>query len=155
MKAQDADFKTDSHQMVLFVEQEDGAYASKQTGSYMTENYMDDFWNKRRHFEQALQSKVHNNEISPIGYYMTLLEMTPADLAQRVGISTAKAQKHLHPDGFRKMSVELGRRYAEVLGIPVANLFQIIKPPAAPAAIVQTPTGQSTVVVTEYREAGR
>jgi hypothetical protein len=155
MKEQNAHFNTDFHQMVLFVEKEDGAYSTMQTGSYMSETYLDDFWNKRRQFEQTLLARVRNNEISSIAYYMTLLEMTPAALAQRIGIGASQVQKHLQPEGFKKINVELAQRYAKVLGIPVANLFQIIIQPTAPVTIVQTPTSQSAVVITEYREAGK
>ena len=51
--------------------------------------------------------------------------MTPADAATRIGISTAQVKKHMTPKSFGTMKLDTAKKYADLFGIPVANLFQI------------------------------
>lgn len=124
MKEKDAQVKCDEHQMVLFVEKEDGSYGAVQTGSYMVSNFVDDFWDKRKKLEQDCLQRLQRGEMSPVAYFLTLREIAPADLAARVGIATAQVKKHMQPRLFQKMRIETAARYAEVFGIALAELFQ-------------------------------
>jgi hypothetical protein len=152
MKAADAHFKDDFHKMVLFVEQTDGTYNAVQTGSYMTENYLDDFFKKRAHFEAVASTRLKSGEISPVAYYMELLAMTPADVAARVRIPIGAVKKQMTPEGFKTMNLMVAKRYAEVFGIPLANLFQIVIQPPKPSSIKHTATAHPFVVVTAYHQ---
>jgi hypothetical protein len=111
--------------MVLFVEKEDGSYGSVQTGSYMSKNHLVDFVEKRSRLIADLRNKMISNEISSIVYYLTLREMSVPDLAVRVGIPVRDVKRHMTPRHFGEMSVEVARRYAEVFGVALADLFQI------------------------------
>jgi hypothetical protein len=51
--------------------------------------------------------------------------MAPADVATRIGISTSQVKKHMSPKHFGSMKLSVAQQYAEVFGIPVADLFQI------------------------------
>ena len=126
MKEKDAIFKTEKHQMMLFVEKEDGSIVPVRTGSYMVENYLDDFWVKRRHLEQVALKELTESRISPVAYHMKLTEMAPADVAVRTGIRLSKVRKHMTPKHFGSMKVREAARYATVFGIHVSDLFSVL-----------------------------
>ncbi len=121
------DLKIDhSHQLILYVEKEDQSYGPMQTGSYMADNYLDDFFEKRDKLRQQRLEELVRGEISPLAYYKDLVEIGEGDLAVRVGVSKRKLRYHMTPKGFSTISVALLEKYAEVFGIPVAQLFQIV-----------------------------
>jgi hypothetical protein len=115
------------HKLVLYVEKEDHHYGPVVTGSYMAENYIDDFMEKRETLQRKCQDRVTKGEISPVAYYMTLLGMGEGDLATRAGITRYRLRRHLTPKGFARIPLRKLQRYAEIFAIPVANLFQIIQ----------------------------
>ena len=77
------------------------------------------------HFQENSLKKLINDEISPIAFYLSLRQMTPADAASRVGISTGQVKKHMKPKHFRTMKLATAKKYVDVFGVPLANLFQI------------------------------
>lgn len=113
-------------QMILYVEKEGGIYGPVQTGSYLTANYLDDFFLKRRNLEADLRDQVLRGVITPIRYYMVLEELTMQELAARAGIRKSKVKKHLDPSQFGNVTVEELRRYATVFNVPIANLLQCL-----------------------------
>ncbi len=127
MKKQDICVDYEGHQMTLFVEKEDGSYGPVQTGSYLVKNFLSEYWKIMEHFHSKLFDQLIHNEISPIAYYIILRDMAPADVASRIGISTALVKKHMKPEHFKSMKIEIAKQYAEIFGIPVSNLFQISK----------------------------
>ena len=152
MKEADARIDYQSHQMLLYVEKNDGAYGALQTGSYMSKNYIDDFWDKRKRIEDEAFEKLTNSTISPVGYHMLLLDMTPADVARRAGISVRNVRKHALPRYFPAMKLSCLKRYAEVFGVPVAALFSLIVPPAARTAFSIKKTRNPFVAIFEINK---
>lgn len=126
MKEKDVLVDCQAQQYVIYAEKSDGSYSPVQTGSYMTKNHIDDFHVISSNLYHSLNAKLRRGEISPIYYYMTIEELTIPELAARVGISKSSVKKHLDPKGFQKISVSKLEQYANVLNIPLANLFQII-----------------------------
>lgn len=126
MKEKDiiSDYKQQKY--VFYVEKDDGTYGTREGGSYLIENDLDDFWHKKTHLEHSLRQRLMNNEINIIYYYMVLEDLTPSELALRAGISKAKVKKHLNPEKSDTISLKYLRLYADVFNIPLANLFQII-----------------------------
>jgi hypothetical protein len=116
------------HQVLLYVEKNDGSYGPLQTGAFATKNYLSDFIEKRQHIIKDGIDKLKKGEISPVGYYLELYHMTVSDLAARASVSVGSVKKHLTAAGFTKAPLNVIRRYAEVFNIPVANLFQMIVP---------------------------
>jgi transcriptional regulator with XRE-family HTH domain len=57
---------------------------------------------------------------------MTIEELSVGELAARAGFSKSSVRKHMNPKGFNDLSISKLKRYADVLNIPVANMFQII-----------------------------
>ncbi|HNW30074.1 MAG TPA: hypothetical protein PKN50_16460 [Spirochaetota bacterium] len=126
MKEKDASVNYKEHQLILYVEKKDGSYGPVKTGSYITKNYIDDFWYKRKKLEQDYMGKVRKGEISPIAYYMVLEELTPSELASRVRMSTRKVKKHLTTRHFGAITLEQLQRYCEVFNVSLVNLLQVI-----------------------------
>jgi hypothetical protein len=148
MKEKDARVNN-KHQLVLYVEQEDGTYGPIQTGSYMVEHYFDDYLEKHKRLEADCLAKLCDGEISPIGYYMTLINISEADIGSRVNISARKVRNHKDPKHFAKIGLPLVKRYAEVFGVPVANMFQILTPKNPETKICQQKTQNPLVVITK------
>ncbi len=126
MKEKEARIDYKKHQLVLYVEKKDGSYGPVKTGSYITKNYLDDFWFKRRNLEREYMDKVKSGEISPIAYYMILEDLTLSELASRVKMPDRKVKKHLEPGHFGKLTIEELKRYCEVFNVPFASMFHAI-----------------------------
>ena len=152
MKEKDARVDFDGHKMTMFVEKEDGSYDTIQTGSYLVKNYLDDFWEKMKHFKKTALTQLKNNKISPIAYYLIVKEMAPADVATRVGISTSQVKKHMNPKHFGSMKLSVAQQYAEVFGIPVADLFQIATGDEKTDSLQQKYTNNPFVVTIESKK---
>lgn len=118
------DYKPQQH--IYYVEKEDQEYGPIISGSYLAKNFLDDYWFKKKNLEQSLRKKVIEGEISPIEYYMTMQELSLADLASRVNLRRSKLKKYFDPGHFKRINIELLMKFAEVFDVPVANLFQVI-----------------------------
>ncbi len=127
MKEKDINKDYKQQQQIIYVEKDDGSYGPVQTGSYLTNNYIDDFWMKKNNLEKQLADKVSQNQISIIHYYMILNELSETELASRVGISKRCVRRHLQTKYFSGIKVSVLERYAQVFGISVADLFQQIQ----------------------------
>ena len=126
MKEKDVLVDCEAQQYVIYAEKGDGSFSPVQTGSYMTKNHISDLHGIVAKLSDDLLDKLRKGEISPIYYFMTIEELSIAELAARAGFSKSSVKKHLDPRGFNDLSVSKLKRYADVLNIPVANLFQII-----------------------------
>lgn len=126
MKEKEARVDYLDHQLVLYVEKKDGSYGPLRTGSYITKNYLDDYWLKRRNLEKEYLGKVTGGEISPIAYYMVLEELTPSELAARVKIPERKVRKHLAPATFGSVTVDELRRYCDVFSVPLSSMLHAL-----------------------------
>jgi DNA-binding XRE family transcriptional regulator len=126
MKEKEAyvDFK--NHQVIIYTEKEDSTYGPTQTGVASTKYFYKDFLDRWKKMENSILEKINSGETTMIYYYMMLQELTSTELANRVGISKSKVEKHFQPKYFEKTSLATIRKYAEVFNIPVANLFQVI-----------------------------
>ncbi|MDD3875103.1 MAG: helix-turn-helix transcriptional regulator [Bacteroidales bacterium] len=126
MKEKDIHQEYEPQQLIMYVEKEDGTYGPIQTGSYLSKNFLDDFWLKRMNLEKKLANQLVNNDISPIYYYMVLSELSVAELASRVGMHVFRVKRHLKAKHFSKISLSTLARYAHVFDVPLSNLLQII-----------------------------
>jgi transcriptional regulator with XRE-family HTH domain len=126
MKEKDVLVDFQAQQFIIYAEKSDGSFSPVQTGSYLSKNHITDFHEIVDNLNKSLIEKLKKGEISPIYYFMSIEELTIPELAARVGISKASVKRHLDPKGFQKISVSKLKRYANVLNIPLANLFQII-----------------------------
>ncbi|HNY03645.1 MAG TPA: helix-turn-helix transcriptional regulator [Bacteroidales bacterium] len=153
-------------QMIVYVEKEDGNFGPMQTGSYLSAHYLDDYFGKRHKLEQELREQLIANRISPVKYYMVLVDLSLAELASRTGIRKSRVKRHLEPGQFLKATAGELTRYAAVFNIPVANLFQVILVPvegnpeshhilenkAGSVVVNQHPTANPCIVLTQPEE---
>jgi transcriptional regulator with XRE-family HTH domain len=151
LKEKDAQFKSD-RKLVMYVENNDGAYNPIETGSYMIETHFDDFLEKRSNLRNNYSDKLKNGEISPIEYYRVLINISIGDLASRIGISSRKVKKHLQPENFKTIKIDTLKRYADVFRVPVANMFQILDQDESNQKFNQIQSKNTFIVTTTIRE---
>lgn len=151
MKEKDAQFKTD-RKLILYVEKNNGAYHPIETGSYMIETYFDDFLEKRRNLQKTYSVKLRNGEISPIEYYRVIINISISDLAMRIGISHRKVKKHLLPEYFQSIKLDILKRYADVFRIPVANMFQLLEQDNPKYNFEQKKSDNPLITITTIKE---
>lgn len=161
MKEKDAYIDYEPQQLVLYVEKEDGSYGPIQTGSYISKNYLDDFWAKMIKLRLSLLEKLKKNEITPVYYYKMIHDFNDLELSRRTGISLFKVKRHQSLKKFRKIKLADLQKYAYAFDIPVANLLQIITlddqenaPDSAEnkskSIVKQTKTQNPFVVITKF-----
>ena len=151
MKEKDAQFKTD-RKLVIYVEKNDGVYRPIETGSYMIETHFDDFLEKRHKLKNSYSDKLKKGEISPIEYYRVLINISISDLASRIGLSSRKVKKHLQPENFKSIKLNILKRYADVFGVPVANMFQILDQDDSNQKFEQIKSENPYIITTTIRE---
>lgn len=149
MKENDLKIDINEHPLALFAEKEDGTYGAVETGSFMVENYIDDFWKKQIHFKNNALEKLKSGKISSIGFYMEIFNMTEADLAARVGIGTGKVKKHCSLKGFEKVQMGTLKKYAEVFDIRVSDFFRLDPFPPKDHAEKTSKTDNEYVIIVE------
>ena len=77
----------------------------------------------------TIADKVARGELSPLAWHMTRHQMTPALLAKYVRINRWRIRRHMKAKPFRQLEAPLLERYAEVFGIPAADLTRIPEDP--------------------------
>ncbi len=127
MKEKEGFVDCPEQQLILYVEKEDGTYGPMQTGSYLTKNYIDDYYEKRKRLEASLREQVIRKEISPVGYYMTLEDLSVAETAARVGISQRKVRKHMQFKHFVKISPSVMETYYTVFNVTPEQMTDLTK----------------------------
>ena len=80
------------------------------------------------HFRDYFLEKLTSGELSPIGYYMGLVELTEADAAARMGLSKRQVRKHMKPEGFGRIGQKLMLSYCDLLGTTEQELRQVPLP---------------------------
>lgn len=69
--------------------------------------------------------RVIENQTSPIEYYMELHKMDLPILASYVGIWKWRVKRHFKPQVFKKLSLKMLQKYADVFQISMDELKQI------------------------------
>ena len=126
MKEKEAYVDFEPQQLIMYVEKEDGTFGPIQTGSYISKNYLDDFWEKTVRLRNSLLEKLKKNVITPIYFYKTIHDFNDVELSRRTGISVRKVKKHQKVDRFKGASLSDLKKYAYAFDVPVSNLFQAI-----------------------------
>jgi hypothetical protein len=124
MKEKDGYSNCPEQQVILYVEKDDGKYEALQTGSYLSANYLDDYFLKRNNLEKALQARIEKGEINAIEYYMVLEDLTISELASRAGIMKWILRKHLKATDFSKIRENALKKYSIVFNVPVEEILR-------------------------------
>ena len=126
MKEKDAYIDYEPQQLIMYVEKEDGSYGPIQTGSYISKNYLDDFWDKMMKLRNSLLEKLKNNEITPVYFYKLIHDFNDVELSRRTGIPVFRVKKNQKVNSFKRATLSDLHKYAYAFDIPVSNLFQTI-----------------------------
>jgi len=122
MKEKDGYSDCPEQQVILYVEKDDGKYDAMQTGSYLSANYLDDYFLKRSNLEKALQERIGKGEINAIEYYMVLEDLTISELAARAGLMKWTVRKHLKPGNFSKIGESTLKNYSAVFNVSIEEI---------------------------------
>ncbi len=126
MKEKEAQVDFEPQQLIMYVEKEDGTFGPIQTGSYISKNYLDDFWEKTIRLRNSLLEKLKKGEITVVSFYKIIHDFNDVELARRTGLPVFKVKKHQKINGFEKIKLSELQKYAYAFDIPVSNLFQTI-----------------------------
>jgi hypothetical protein len=126
MKEKEAYVDFEPQQLIMYVEKEDGTFGPIQTGSYISKNYLDDFWEKTVKLRNSLLEKLKKNEITPIYFYKTIHDFNDVELSRRTKIPVRKVKQHQKVNCFKKAKLSDLQKYAYAFDIPVSNLLQTI-----------------------------
>jgi len=124
MKEKEAYVDFEPQQLIMYVEKEDGTFGPIQTGSYISKNYLDDFWEKTVKLRNSLLEKLKKNEITPVYFYKTIHDFNDVELSRRTKIPVRKVKKHQKVDRFKTAKLSDLHKYAYAFDIPVSNLLQ-------------------------------
>lgn len=126
MKEKEVLVENKEHPLIIYVEKEDKTYGPVLSGALASGEHLDDYFFKKKNIENDLLNRLIKGEITPVFYYMTIFEISVAELAARVGVSRKRVKKHFSPKQFSRISLSLLGKYAEVFDVPVANMLQVI-----------------------------
>lgn len=71
------------------------------------------------------KTRVLNNELSPIAYYMELHKMDLGILASYVGLWKWRVKKHFKPSVFKKLTPRTLQKYADAFDISIEELKKV------------------------------
>jgi hypothetical protein len=113
--------------LIYFVEKEDKSFGAIESGSQIVTEHLDDYLSKMKYFEDQEREKLIRGENSSIAFYMNVQNLTLTDLASRAGVSKRKLKKHKTCKGFGNITVSQLKKYSEIFGVGLEDLFtQII-----------------------------
>jgi hypothetical protein len=92
----------------------------------MTGTHISEHFKVTGNLNKSLLEQLKGGRISPVYFFMMIEGLSVPELAARAGISKFRVKMHLTPEGFRKMRISTLKKYADIINIPVANMFQII-----------------------------
>lgn len=115
----------DGRPIVLYGEQDDASYGAVQTRSFVEAEYARDAAARRDRDRLAGLGRLSAGEVSPVGFYMDLYDITVADVAARVGVARWRVRRHRRPAIFVKLSRDLLERYARVFGVSYEDLVHV------------------------------
>jgi len=72
-----------------------------------------------------VKTRVLNNETSPIEYHMELHKMDINILTSYVGLWKWRVKRHFKPSVFKKLSIDILQKYADVFEISIDQLKNI------------------------------
>jgi hypothetical protein len=125
MKEKDGYVDCPEQQLILYVEKEDGTYGPMQTGSFLTKNYIDDYFDKRKKLEISLKERLDKGEISPVAFFMTLEDLSVAEMASRIGVSRRRVKREMRPEFFGGIPLKKLQQYSRVFNISVSEMLAL------------------------------
>lgn len=128
----------EENRVVAYAVDEQGNYCLKTTAGWEPVNEANRMaWDDIKEQLDEVRVKIESGKSSVLAYYMTHAQMDRSLLASYSGFSTWRVWRHLKPVPFKKLSTEDRQIYANLFGIPVAQLSQL---PATDSLPTETTT---------------
>ncbi|MBC2734262.1 MAG: hypothetical protein HF981_07895 [Desulfobacteraceae bacterium] len=108
---------------VIYAVGQDGAYEAVPSYGWDSKTVaLNQAWDLILKELEAVKARVAAGELSPLAWHMTRHQMQPALLAKYARINRWRVKRHLKAGPFSRLKPAVLARYAEALGIPVADL---------------------------------
>lgn len=128
----------EENRVVAYAVDEQGNYCLKTTVGWEPVNEANRMaWDDIKEQLDEVRVKIESGKSSVLAYYMTRAQMDRSLLASYSGFSTWRVWRHLKPGPFEKLSTEDRQTYANLFGVPVAQLSQL---PATDSLPTETTT---------------
>jgi len=123
---QDARPEYGGERRALYAVDETGHYATVPSAGWRADEIVNQqaVEEYRRLAEEAL-GRARAGAASPLEFHMYDRRMEPETLAQATGLWRWRVRRHLRPGHFARLSPSLLQRYADALGIAVAQLVRL------------------------------
>ena len=108
---------------ICYAVDEDGRYVLAPSAGWGPKNIANDqAWELIRKQVATVLTKIRDGKLSPLAYHMAKHQMSVGLLAKYVGVSRFRIWRHLNPSGFRRLTPNMRRRYADLFDLPVDAL---------------------------------
>lgn len=111
---------------ICYAVNSDGRYVLAQSAGWEPKNIANDqAWNLIRESVSDTISKIKAGELSPLAYHMAKNQMNISLLAKYARCSRLRVWYHLKPAGFRRLTPDMLKRYADVFNVEVDALQRV------------------------------
>ena len=108
---------------ICYAVDENGRYVLAPSAGWEPKNIANDqAWELIGKQVDTVLSKIRAGKLSPLAYHMAKHQMSVGLLAKYVGINRLRVWRHMKPSGFRQLTPEMRRRYADLFDLPVDAL---------------------------------
>ena len=115
----------------LYALDEDGEYTTIASSGWHVEEVVTGMAVEEFHrLAEEARQRVATGISSPLEFHMYNRRMDPTTLAQSTGMTRWRVKRHLKPGPFEKLTFPILHRYAQALGIDVAELTCLPDHPA-------------------------
>jgi hypothetical protein len=113
-----------NYKTVVYAVDDNGEYVKVKSSGWEPEDIAHEHaWEQTNKRIEATRQRVLKGEVSPLAFFMEKTIMTPRRLAGMANLPVRKVKKHLKPKGFKKLSEEQLKNYAEIFEIAVNELI--------------------------------
>lgn len=137
---QDQGMMNDGRHEVCYAVDDQGRYNLVASAGWDPKNVANDqAWGQIHAHVRRVLDQIRAGKRSPLAYHMAHHQMSLGLLARYARIGRLRVWLHLRPRGYRGLTPELRRRYAEIFAIEAAELDRVPDEPVD-ARTTDTPT---------------
>lgn len=112
------------HNKIIYAHNESGSYEKTRSSGWSVEEYATSMAvDALREQAETARQNVAEGKSSVLEYYMYKQRLDITALSQATGFFKWQIRRHLNPAVFRKLSKKKLQNYADVMGIPVSQLY--------------------------------
>ncbi len=115
-------------QEVCYAVDQKGRYVLTPSAGWEPKNIVNEqAWDLINQQISETMAKIDAGKLSPLAYHMVKNQMNIGLLAKYVGYNRWRVWRHLKPSGFRKLTPDMLKQYAEVFDLDVDELTRVPK----------------------------